>query len=407
MRLVADCLAVTTLRAKSGAKRWLWAAVFGFGMVASCFGASVPTSKPPSTAPALSSSVAEDAAFDATTDSEALADAPTETAEADAPLEGERWTEAHRSVESCEDFRQAQWAEAYKDPHGAKRKFGYDGYVFRRVAVQREIAGKVRLHCVRVYYPQGDKSAAGKTVRISQRIDAAWFRLIENTLTRLPWLHLQTVHAFVIDDRPILHGIASFSREDPKADARDGHTIWLNQRLFTRPNHWGPGNYGKYWAYHVQYDDTRVDGQRDDHDLFSPVLIHEIGHLVNYSIVNGSPADPTCPRCAWMCGDHDNCKDLKQEEKEAYCVTSYCTGFGYSSGTENFAEMYRWFYQGSETRELLAKHFESCFDFLDDERDADGLNGGRGAPWELGLGEVVSYRKTLWDSCGGRACRAY
>lgn len=377
--------------------------------MASCFaaGAPQPTPSPPRAVARSSASAVVDAGRPQDATGEAPVDAPPDAVEAEAPIEGEHWTEDHRTVETCEDFRQARWAEAYKDPFGPDRKYGYDGYVFRRVAVHREIAGEPRLHCVRVYHPPGDKSAAGKVVRISHRIDGAWYRLIENTLARLPWLHLQTVHAFVIDDRPILHGIASFSREDPKADARDGHTIWLNQRLFTRPNHWGPGNYGKYWAYHVQYDGTRVDGQREDHDLYSPVLIHEIGHLVNYSVVNRSPGDPTCPRCAWMCGDHENCEDLEQDQKEAYCATSYCTGFGYSSGTENFAEMYRWFYQGSETRALLEKHFEPCFDFLDDERDGEGLNGGWDPPWVRGLGEVVGYRKSLWDSCNGRACRPY
>jgi hypothetical protein len=138
-----------------------------------------------------------------------------------------------------------------------------------------------------------------------------------------------------------------------------------------------------------------------DHELFSPVLIHEVGHLANYHVVNGSGADPTCPQCAWMCGDHDNCKDLKPEQREAYCATAYCTGFGYASGTENFAEMYRWYYQGSETRALLEKHFEPCFRLLEE------LNGGWGAPWEAGLGETGEYRKTLWESCAGRPCRTY
>ncbi|PIE05794.1 MAG: hypothetical protein CSA75_02880, partial [Sorangium cellulosum] len=211
----------------------------------------------------------------------------------------------------------------------------------------------------------------------------------------------------VIDDRPILHGLASFSRRLPLRDARDGHTIWLNQRLFTKINHWAPGNYGKYWAYHVQHDGTRVDGQPVDHDLFSPILIHEIGHIVNYNVVNEAADDPTCPPCAWMCGDHENCADAGQGELEAYCATPYCTGFGFSSGTENFAEMYRWFYQGSGTRALLKKHFKGCFGLLDDDEDARGLNGGHPPPWELGLGEVANPRKSLWDSCGVTACRPY
>jgi len=411
---VADCAAVTLFRSESRAQAVcsIVAATVGaivVGALLSCWGARnteapmvSPKALPEAGTPADASLDGADAGIDACVDA-----AQDDGGDADADIPGERWTDAHQSAERCEDYREARWAQVYKDPHGPDRKYGYDGYVYRNVAIRRQIEGRERLHCVRVYHPAGDKSAAGKVVRISQRIDAAWYRLIENTLSRLPWLHLQAVHAFVIDDRPILHGVASFSREDPTKDARDGHTIWLNQRLFTKANHWGPGNYGKYWAYHVQYDRTIVDGYAAEHDLFSPVLIHEIGHIVNYNVVNGSASDPTCPRCAWMCGDHDNCKGLKPEQKEAYCATSYCTGFGYASGTENFSEMYRWFYQGSETRALLKQHFEPCFSLLDDEEDGEGLNGRWEAPWELGLGEVVGYRKTLWESCGERACREF
>jgi hypothetical protein len=310
-------------------------------------------------------------------------------------------------VESCPDYRAVKGAYAYRDPHGPDRSFTYDGYAYRHVAATRVIDGVQRTHCVRVFHPSGPKTAAGKPVRISHYIDPAWYRLLENTLQRLPWLHLQTVHTFVIDDRPILHGIASFSRNDPSADARDGHTIWLNQRLFTQPNHWGPGNYGRTWSYHVQRDGEVVDNQASDHDLFSPVLIHEIGHVVNYAVVNGSPSDPACPSCAHMCGDRKTCDSATPAQREAPCATAYCTGFGYASGTENWAEMYRWFYQGSETREMLATTFAACFDVLDDEQDGDGINGGFPPPWELGLGEVTSYRKTLWDSCDRKACKRY
>ncbi|OQB18076.1 MAG: hypothetical protein BWY17_00664 [Deltaproteobacteria bacterium ADurb.Bin207] len=312
----------------------------------------------------------------------------------------ETWTDNHRSVDSCEDYRVARWAEVYEDPHGPKRVFGYDGYLFRRVAIRRTIGGEQRTHCVRVYHPR-ERSREGKKVRVSEWIGPSWYRLIENSLNRLPWHHLQVVHAFVIDDRPILHGVASFSREDPSHDARDGHTIWLNKRLFLEPNGWGPGNYGKYWAYRVNRDGQRAHGQVPEHDLFSPVLLHEVGHLVNYSVVNGSAADPSCPPCAYMCGDHKNCAELKPAQREAFCVTSYCTGFGYASGTENFAEMYRWFYQGRETRELLEQHFEPCHRLL------ESSNGAWKAPWDNGMGEISSYRKTLWDSCDGTACRAW
>jgi len=262
-----------------------------------------------------------------------------------------------------------------------------------------------RVHCVRVYHPK-DRSSTGVLVRTGDWIGPAWYRLIENTLARLPWLHLQTVRAIVIDDRPILHGLASFDRGNPTKDARDGHTIWLHKRLFLEKNGWAPGNYGKYWAYRVHRDGVVAHGQDADHDLFSPVLIHEVGHLVVYSVINGSASDPTCPVCAWMCGDHKNCDALAQTDREAYCATSYCTGFGFASGTENFAEMYRWFYQGRETRSLLQQHFGPCHDVL------EAANVGWIAPWiaDEGNAELVSpdsYRKTLWESCGGKACRAW
>ncbi|MCL2825362.1 MAG: hypothetical protein FWD57_15330 [Polyangiaceae bacterium] len=313
---------------------------------------------------------------------------------------GEVWTDGHRGVESCNDYRTVRWAETYTDPHGPRRNYGYDGYLFRRVAVRRDIGGVERVHCLRVYYPK-ERTTLGKPLRVADWIGPAWFRLIETTLSRLPWLHLQTVHAIVVDNRPILHGLAAFSRENPSEDARDGHTIWLNTRLFREANGWASGNYGKYWAYRVSIDGVSAHVQEADHDLFSPVLIHEIGHLVTYSVMNKSPSNPTCPDCARMCGDYKNCDDLQPQEREAYCVTSYCTGFGFASGTENFAEMYRWFYQGEHTRTLLDRHFPDCYGQLKE------ANAGWDAPWDLGMGSIGEYRKTLWESCGGKACRAW
>jgi hypothetical protein len=320
---------------------------------------------------------------------------------------GERWSDLHQSAASCDDYRTVRGVLAYHDSQGPQRKFGYDGYVFRQIRHARVIDRIERLHCLRVYHPPGPLTAAGKPTRVSQHIDDAWYRLIDNTLARLPWLHVQQLNAVVIDDRPILHGIAPFSRQAPTQDARDGHTIWLNPRLFTQSNHWGPGNYGSYWAYHVQHDGRHVDDQPHDHDLFSPVLIHEVGHLVNYHIINGSASDPNCPRCAHMCGDLDACKRLKPVQREALCASPYCTGFGYSSGTENWAEMYRWFYQGSDTRSLLELYFPACFDMLDDDEDGDGINAGRPPPWQDGLGDAEPYRKSLWESCGSRACKPF
>lgn len=338
----------------------------------------------------------------------ASASAPFAVATASAPapsasaVAAELWTDKHRSSTGCLDYRTHKLLGQYSDPHGPKRKFGYDGYVYREIEISRVIDGAMRSHCVRVYHPAGYKTAEGKMVYVRDRIGPAWYRLIERTLARIPWLHLQQVEAIVIDNRPILHGVAPFSRGNAAEDARDGHTIWLNERLFTRPNHWAHGNYGHYWAYHVQSDQVTVAGQAPDHELFSPVLLHEIGHLVNYNLANGSASEPSCPPCARMCGDFKSCKDLDDKGKEAFCATAYCTGFGFSSGTENFAEMYRWYYQSSATRALLQRHFADCYRYFEDV-----INVGSPAPWQAGLKDGAEYRRTRWDSCRGGACKPY
>lgn len=331
---------------------------------------------------------------------------------ADAPAtaivpRGERWGPDLRSIETCDDYRTTKPARYHHDPHGSKRKYGYNGYAYDQIEITREIDSAVRRHCVTVYWPPGDKNNDGKRVFIAGHIGAAWLRLIERTLQRIPWSHLQQVWAFVIDDRPVLHGVAPFSREAPATDARDGHTIWLHEHLFVSPNHWLHGNYGHYWGYHSQRDGVVVDRQPSEHDLFSPVLLHEIGHIVNYNVLNRSVSDPSCPKCAEMCGDRHNCDGLAPKEREAPCASAYCTGFEHSSGTENWAEMYRWFYQGSASRALLAERFHECFELLEGSGNGEGINAGRKAPWEEGLGEVVGYRKTLWDSCQGKACKPY
>lgn len=322
------------------------------------------------------------------------------------PGPGEHWTEAHRSAAVCDDeYRTSPKPKTYRDPHGSKRKFGYDGYVWVNLAVEREIDGQRRLHCVQVLWPPSEKNNDGKRSLAAKGIKPSWFRLIERTMQRLPWRHLQAVERFVIDDRPLLHGVAPFDRGAPGEDARDGHTVWLNSHLFRDPNHWIHGNYGHYWGYHWQREGVVLGRQGADHDLFSPVLLHEIGHIVNYNVVNGSAGDPTCPKCSEMCGDVGNCKELTQEQREAQCATAYCTGFGHESGTENWAEMYRWFYQGKATRELLEASFPGCYELLAGVGSRSGHNDGLEAPWERGLGQTEGYRKTRWDSCKGQACR--
>lgn len=309
--------------------------------------------------------------------------------------EGEVWQDGSESVSECDDYRTAKWAQPYTDPYGKRRKFGYDGYLYRNIAIERTIGGVVRKHCVRVYFPPGGVTAEGKRVRIIDYITPAWYRLIANTLQRLPWLHLQVVKAMVLDDRPMLHGIASYSRRNAPKDARDGHTIWLNKRLFMEPNGLIAGNYGMYWAYRINEDGIAAKELGPEHDYFSPVLIHEIGHLVMYHRVNGSAWNATCPACSKMCGDERNCDKLTQVQKEKYCVTPYCTGFGFSSGTENFAEMYRWYYQSEQTRGWLLEYYGECYQVL------KGMNGGLREPWKRGLGQVQGYRQSQWDSCKG------
>jgi hypothetical protein len=55
---------------------------------------------------------------------------------------------------------------------------------------------------------------------------------------------------------------------------------------------WARGNYGSYWSYHVNEDERTIDGAGREHSLFSPVLLHELGHLVMYRLVNARFTGP-------------------------------------------------------------------------------------------------------------------
>jgi hypothetical protein len=345
-------------------------------------------------------------AQDAAADSAPDGDAADLAQPAPALGPGEHWQADYRSSDACEDYRVSNNVRVYRDPLGPNRKFSYDGYVYRQLELVREIDGQPRRHCVDVYWPPGDKNSDGKRVDIAKKLKPSWLRLLERTLVRLPWKHLQFVERFVIDNRPLLHGVAPFHRGALAEDARDGRTIWLNEHLFTGVNHWVHGTYGHYWGYHLPVDNVAPAKLAADHELFSPVLLHELGHLVNYNVVNGAAGDPTCPKCSEMCGDLGNCKELKPEQREALCATAYCTGFGHESGTENWAEMYRWYYAGRTTRQMLKEHFPACFAVFEGDDTGSGINAGRAAPWDEGLGEVVGYRKTRWDSCKDKACKS-
>ncbi|MBI5536798.1 MAG: hypothetical protein HY898_29020 [Deltaproteobacteria bacterium] len=363
--------------------------------IAPPIGTSAPPPQPPPVAPIPDASTPD-------------ADAPDAAPDAAPDLgPGEHWTAELKSVDTCDDYRSGAAPRDYHDPHTTKRKFSYDGYALAQIEISREIDGLKRKYCVDVLWPKGEKNNDGKKTAVAKRIKPSWFRLIERTLVRIPWKHMQAIDRFVIDNRPMLHGVAPFHRGAPDEDARDGRTIWLNEHLFTGVNHWVHGTYGSYWAYHLPIDAVAVDKLPPDHDLFSPVLLHEIGHIVNYVVVNGSPSDATCPKCSEMCFDLKNCKTLTPAQREALCATAYCTGFGFESGTENWAEMYRWYYQGRYARAALAARFPACFAALEGDGKGQGYNAGRTAPWDEGLGEVIGYHKTRWDSCKGAACKPY
>ena len=290
-----------------------------------------------------------------------------------------------------------------REAGGAKQQFSVDGYAARAIAIERHEAGHDQLHCLTLAWPSGGTNSDGQPVHVARTIDDAWPRAIQNTLARLPWSHVVLIRRIIIDNRPTEHGIAPFDRQDP-TDARDGHSIWLHEHLFVDPNHWARGNYGSYWGYHVDRDGSIIDGAGPDHDLFSPILLHEIGHLAMYWIANAHLTGPEAASnvaCAATCKDRGDCRTLDKAAREAGCVSPYCAPFRFESSTENWAEQYRLFFQSSASRKALEQAKGSCSALLGE--DAEQL----GAPWERGLPDIPSYRKSLWDSCGGRACKAW
>jgi hypothetical protein len=282
-----------------------------------------------------------------------------------------------------------------------KKQYGVDGYLGRTLHLSRE--GEPDEHCLVVAWPAGKQNSDGKRVDVARHIDDAWFRLIENTLARIPWSHVKTLRRIVIDDHPLLHGLAAFDRGDPE-DGRDGHTIWLNEHLFTDGDHWVRANVGSYFSYHTNRPNAVIDGQPVDHDLFSPVLLHEIGHIVMYNLVNPEGEEDRTPPCARTCGDEDTgCKALSKAEREHNCISPYCRPHGYPGSTENWAEQYRFYYQSSHTRALLLAAGSLCLGVL------AGLDAwppeARG--WPFALPDPQQFRPSRWDSCGGHACKRW
>lgn len=281
------------------------------------------------------------------------------------------------------------------------KEFSVDGYLARSLRLDNDLADEI--HCVTVLWPEAEVNSAGEACHAAEHIDAAWFRAMKNTFARVPWQHQRVLDRVVIDNRPKEHGIAAHDRNNSN-DERDGHTIWVHEDVFREPNHWARGNYGTYWSYHVSVDDRVIDGADPRHTLYSPVLLHELGHLVMYNVVNAEligPEATDCPECARTCVERGGCEGLAGRARERGCVSPYCAPFRFRSNVENWAEQYRFFYQGSGTRALLGKAGAGCVAQL------EGLEGDIGPPWSRNLPDAAPHRPSRWNSCGGRACKAW
>jgi hypothetical protein len=313
--------------------------------------------------------------------------------------ESPRPTQAQAETDdTCAEFENVH---VVSERGGAKRHYSLDGYTARTIRIQRA-EGAARVHCVLVAWPPGQANTAGQSVNVAPRLRESWLRLLENTLARIPWHHARILRRLVIDDRPTEHGIAPFDRRADD-DARDGRTIWLHEHLFTTANHWARGNHGSYWSYHVNEDDRAVHDAPETHDLFSPVLIHEMGHLVMYHLVNrpAQGVDATAaPSCAHTCGETQNCAALRPSEREQNCISPYCMPFKFPASTENWAEQYRFYFQSSRTRHLLQEANARCLGLLH-EHDHES------APWLSGKPDMTDFHRSMWQSCGGKACKGW
>jgi hypothetical protein len=283
----------------------------------------------------------------------------------------------------CDDYSLTALRSVRERPK--RRHFSIDGYVARELGLELRSSAGCERHTVDIAWRRGT------------RIRDSWFRAIANTLARVPPAHARLIQRLVIDHRPREHGIAPHDRARSD-DARDGHTIWLSPHVFRDPNHWARGNYGSYWSYHVDRNQKTFDGAPAVHDLFSPVLLHELGHLVMYHHINRSyrgPAATSPPACAEAC---PSCGS----DPESGCVSAYCQPFAFDTRTENWAEQYRFFYQSSATRAALLGSGASCLSVLEQLDDRSGV-----APWQRNLPDNAQFTKSRWDSCGGRSCKAW
>ncbi|HMJ14708.1 MAG TPA: hypothetical protein VK524_25025, partial [Polyangiaceae bacterium] len=266
------------------------------------------------------------------------------------------------NVDACE----RDWSEppAIIREQPRRLRFSIDGYLARNLALDFETpSGTRERHCIQVAWPAGNRNRDGQPCSVATTVDEAWFRALSNTLLRVPAHHARIVQRIIIDNRPREHGIAPHDRARAD-DARDGRSLWLHEHVFRAPNHWARGNYGSYWSYHVDRDGPRVDGSPADHAFYSPVILHELGHLVMYHLVNAAfkgPAATSAPGCADACsGSQTRCARSAPAELEAGCVTPYCRSFQFEARTENWAEQYRFYYQSQAARAALTRSGGTC-----------------------------------------------
>lgn len=316
-------------------------------------------------------------------------------------LEGERASPGETRAKITESVKCPESNEIEERP--PREKFSAHGYAARTLSVDH---GK-QVQCVVVAWPKGSESNDGKPSRVAQHIHGAWFTAIENTLRRVPAHHAATLQRVIIDNHPTRHGIAAFDREDG-TDGRDGRTIWLSEHLFLDENHWERGVRGEYFAYHASVDGLAIHDLPARHDVFSPVLLHELGHLVMYHIIQPRTDSLSPPPCARTCSDEGTCETISIEAREKPCISPYCRPFKYLASTENWAEQYRFFYQSSLTRDLLARAARSTQNCLRILESHDRTGEERGAaPWLRGLPDLDEFHPSRWESCGGRACKAW
>jgi hypothetical protein len=106
--------------------------------------------------------------------------------------------------------------------------------------------------------------------------------------------------------------------------------------------------------------------------------------------------------CASTCKELRTCAKLAPAERELGCISPYCAPFRFEVSTENWAEQYRFYYQSSETRALLTAAASACVAVLAAIGEPQFA-----APWERNLPDPRPFRPSLWDSCGGRACKPW